>query len=231
MCHYSLMVITLLQLTHVVQRKYNELEDRIPWFVRQLLGLNADKVAREASKRCGVSNGKYTRKDVLACALKHQDEVCPYISQVLDIIGCDTTSPPIPLIAAKRNLGSVLEMGRMMYAGDYLVSDNGEYRLIMEGEAQMGLYMSNDERHINALWKTPTWYMAQTQNVYAVLQTNGNLELRKGVDGVLWETNTKGSEEDEYHLKVTDYGSLIISNKRGATIWQSSANIGIKDEL
>ena len=48
----------------------------------------------------------------------------------MEIIGCDVNLPALPLVPEKRNLGNTLQMGQMMYAGDHLVSDNGEYTLI-----------------------------------------------------------------------------------------------------
>lgn len=213
--------------TKDIKRKYNELEDKIPWIARSLLGLNADMVVREAGKRCGIHNGKYTRKDIMACAAKHQDEICPYLDKILEIVGCDVTLPTIPPVALKRNLGSSLLMGQIMNVGDYLRSDNGMYTLILEAEAQLGLYMVNDKQHENAIWKTPAW--SPTSKAYAVVKTDGNFELIEvGSGKVLWETKTR-RRDGEFYLKLQNDRDLVLYSEKGA-LWDAHTGVE-KDEL
>ena len=85
--------------------------------------------------------------------------------------------------ASASSLGSYLYAGQTMQQGQYLISSNGQYRLIMQGNGNLVEYIQG-----HALWSSRT----SGHGAYAVMQGDGNLVVYQG-STPLWGSSTGGT--------------------------------------
>ena len=105
---------------------------------------------------------------------------------------------------------SQLLPGQTLTAGMQLLSPDGVYRLIMQGDGNLVLYKGP-----TALWSTGT---NGSQGAYAVMQGDGNLVVYAG--GVAkWNSHTNGF--NGAYLSLQDDSNLVIY-QGGSAIWDRS---------
>ena len=111
------------------------------------------------------------------------------------------------------NVGSQLNDGATMTAGQYLQSPNGQYTLWMQGDGNLVEYNAAG----TPLWDPPP--PTQTgghPGAYAVLQSDGNFVVYPP-SGALWASYTQNNPGD--HLSLQDDGNLVIYSAAGAPLW------------
>jgi hypothetical protein len=100
----------------------------------------------------------------------------------------NTTDPTTTTPAA-----TILSSGQSMSPGDYLVSPNGNYKLIFQTDGNFVLYQGSNGSFTDdpstAVWSTSTQNKGATT---VIMQADGNLVLYVGTSAA-WATNTAGN--------------------------------------
>jgi hypothetical protein len=111
--------------------------------------------------------------------------------------------PPPPNL----DKGSTLAAGGTLTEGDYLESDRGQYKLIMQGDGNLVLYQEG-----KALWSSET---GGNPGSYAVMQGEGNLVVYDGGTAT-WNSSTWGFSGA--YLALQNEGNLVIYQD-GHPVW------------
>lgn len=105
---------------------------------------------------------------------------------------------------------------------EYLLSNNGKYKLIMQSDGNLCLYNMNWWKPgLKSVWHTGTW---KTPGGYAQMSW-GALYLRypypKGDPTFYWRTG-RGSGGAKCKLVLQDDGNLVIYNSANNLVWQTN---------
>jgi hypothetical protein len=106
--------------------------------------------------------------------------------------------------------------GQTLSAGQSLVSADGHYALIMQGDGNLVLYLGNGPGGLVPLWSSGT---SGDTGAHALLQSNGNVVLYDAANEPLWSSNT--SSAGCTNLTVQDDGNLVLYNAAGP-IWNTA---------
>lgn len=99
-----------------------------------------------------------------------------------------------------------------IYPGGCLVSPNGSYTLIMQGDGNLVAYRSNALGNPNAaVWQSGT---SGIQNLRLAVQEDGNLVLYDNHNSAIWNAGSAG-QKGRYFLVIQDDGNVVIY--RGAS--------------
>ncbi|KAH0522834.1 hypothetical protein TsFJ059_006622 [Trichoderma semiorbis] len=117
-----------------------------------------------------------------------------------------------------RNLGSrILLQNATMYEGDYLQSENSQYRYILQGDGNVVLYALHNE----VVWASHTDGMGKPP-YRIVAQDDGNVVQYDGYNSpehALWRTGTSGSGGQV--LILQDDRNLVIYASGNKAVWES----------
>uniref|UniRef100_A0A3Q2UN60 Comitin-like n=1 Tax=Fundulus heteroclitus TaxID=8078 RepID=A0A3Q2UN60_FUNHE len=102
--------------------------------------------------------------------------------------------------------------------GDYLMSNNGEWKAIFQGDGNFVLYG----------WK-PVWSSDNigTDVIRLVMQEDCNLVMYSKESVARWVTNTQRSGDSYSRLHLSDEGKLYIYNGPHE-LWNSDQSSGVK---
>lgn len=104
--------------------------------------------------------------------------------------------------------------------GDALVSDNGHYALVLQGDGNLVLYRDN---HLPALWASGT--DGQTATL-AVMQSDGNFVLYgvsgRVAGGAIWASGTDG--KGGISITLQNDGNLVIYRSDGGAVWATNTD-------
>lgn len=118
----------------------------------------------------------------------------------------------------RRNLGSQISLNNdTMYEGDYLTSDNGLYRFILQADGNVVLY----EQGMKVVWASYTDGMGKP-DYRIVAQADGNVVQYDGYntpDRALWKTGTNGLGGQV--LILQDDRNLVIYASGNRPVWES----------
>ena len=103
-----------------------------------------------------------------------------------------------------------LNAGGRLLAGQAIVSPNGRYRLVYQGDGNLVLY---DQTGGTARWFTGT----SGAPGQAVLQGDGNLVIYSAGNAALWFTGTPGNTGA--FLALQSDGNLVLYSPAGAPLW------------
>jgi surface antigen len=121
-----------------------------------------------------------------------------------------TTAPaPVP----SHNKGDTLSAGQTLSADDFLLSSDGRYEAIMQGDGNFVLYLAN-QMGINALWSTST---AGKPGSTLQMQGDGNLVVYTAGSSAVWSSSTNPSTGDR--LVMQSDANLVIYSGCGTAIW------------
>ena len=109
-------------------------------------------------------------------------------------------------------IGGRLSPDQTMDAGDLRRSQNGRYRLYMQGDGNLVMY---DTSNGAALWSSGT-----SGNNHAVMQGDGNLVVYPAAGAALWSSGTGG--RNGARLEVQDDGNLVLY-QGGTAIWSRNS--------
>jgi surface antigen len=97
-------------------------------------------------------------------------------------------------------------------SGQYLISANGQYELIMQRDGDLVEYMSG-----HALWSSGT---SGHRGARVTMQSDGNLVVYRG-SVALWSSGTGGHAAAAYFLAVQDDSNLVVYTPAGSPLWAS----------
>ncbi|XP_030612559.1 mannose-specific lectin-like [Archocentrus centrarchus] len=102
--------------------------------------------------------------------------------------------------------------------GDFLVSNNKEYKAIFQDDGNFVIYA----------WR-PVWASdtAGSDAVRLCMQGDSNLVMYNKSDTPRWHTNSARGSCNTCRLQLTDDGKLVVS-KECEEIWSSAASKGMK---
>ncbi|HLJ26855.1 MAG TPA: hypothetical protein VKY85_09110 [Candidatus Angelobacter sp.] len=116
------------------------------------------------------------------------------------------------------NKGTTLSTGESLNVNDFLLSDNGQYKAIMQTDGNFVIYKANAP-----VWASNT--VRGNGTYFAVMQTDGNLVLYLGTPqhqgAPYWASNTVQGP-GTYLLTLQNDGSLALY--RGASIWSTNGH-------
>jgi hypothetical protein len=125
------------------------------------------------------------------------------------------------------NKGSWLATGAYLGVNDYLVSDNGNFFAIMQGDGNLVSYQGSGPSNQG----TPHW-ASNTDfgpgQYFAFMQSDGNFCIYRGSDpthqgAFVWNSGT-AREQGQYFAVLFDNGYIIIY--QGTLVWASSLLYG-----
>jgi hypothetical protein len=118
----------------------------------------------------------------------------------------------------------------MLNPGDNLFSATRAFKLAMQGDGNLVLYVIDDSTLpldiTQGSYTKPIW-ASETQGISSgkscVMQTDGNLVIPKNTPfaSIGFATGTSGHEGQNAFLRVQDDGNLVIYLPNGAHIWDS----------
>lgn len=106
--------------------------------------------------------------------------------------------------------GNTLDVGESMQPGDYIESDNEQYRLNFQSDGNVVL---REVSTGNSLWSSGTHNEGGSR---LVLQSDGNLVLYTATGSPVWATGTHGSNANA--LTLEDNGTLVLY-EGGSALW------------
>ncbi|MGB4758576.1 MAG: hypothetical protein WBP26_00810 [Candidatus Saccharimonadales bacterium] len=138
---------------------------------------------------------------------------------VTDPYGNTTTGTSQPAVACNqtftplnsRSAGGNLDINQSLY------SNNGLFRLLMQGDGNLVLYKTG----AGAIWASNT---AGRGNSYMAMQTDGNLVVYAFSYGPTWASNTSGPANNGSRLLVQDDGNVVVYGPAGQPLWSSGTN-------
>ncbi|MGE3579595.1 MAG: matrixin family metalloprotease [Vicinamibacterales bacterium] len=107
-----------------------------------------------------------------------------------------------------------LVAGSTMRGGQWLTSQNGRYRLYMQGDSNLVVYdMSRGGPPGEALW----WTGASADNGQAIFQSDGNFVVYDGTGTAIWNTVTHGNPGA--FMVLQNDGNLVLYSAAGEPLW------------
>ncbi|XP_029955647.1 lectin-like [Salarias fasciatus] len=102
--------------------------------------------------------------------------------------------------------------------GDYLLSNNREFKAIFQDDGNFVIYG----------WK-PLWHSdtANMEGVRVCMQADCNLVMYTRDSKAVWHTNSAKDAKNMCQLRLTDEGKLVVSREYDE-IWNSSNSQGMK---
>jgi hypothetical protein len=106
--------------------------------------------------------------------------------------------------------GTALFRGDVLAPGDFILSDNGVFKLIMQTDGNLVEYWTSSGQ---ACWATNT---NGQPGSYATYQGDGNFVVYNGGGDALWASNTVGDSGTTVNIstETIDYGSLWVGLTR-----------------
>ena len=126
---------------------------------------------------------------------------------------------PMAVYAGNGVMQDTLGQNEKLKASEELKSENGKYKLVLQGDGNLVVYESQGK----ALWNSDT---LGSGAIECVMQSDGNLVLKHRNGRVVWATGTHGTKNAR--LVIQDDGNLVIYNERGLAVWAKGR---IKDSL
>lgn len=117
---------------------------------------------------------------------------------------------PLPVVTTR----SVLNTNEVLYANDFIVSPNGRYKCIMQGDGNLVVYQDNSV----ALWSSNTY---GTNADRCIMQSDGNLVLYDGNFTAYWSI---GVQSYGSYLVMQDDGNLVTYNN-GVATWSWASGV------
>lgn len=111
------------------------------------------------------------------------------------------------------SIGAVLMGGVKMTPGQKLVSPNGIYSCVLQGDGNLVVY----EYGQTAIWNTQSTGMGVT---HCVMQNDGNFVVYSN-NIPKWHSQTFGGKYPPYWIQMQGDGNLVIYNNKIQAIWSS----------
>lgn len=108
---------------------------------------------------------------------------------------------------------STLSVNQQLTSNQYLSSDNGKYRLYMQGDGNLVL---RDWATRDSMWSTGTHGQG---GIRVKMQSDGNLVIRNSSGSAVWSSKTARS--GAVKLVLQDDGNLVLYTSSGRPVWAS----------
>ncbi|CAF1106878.1 unnamed protein product [Didymodactylos carnosus] len=112
-----------------------------------------------------------------------------------------------------------LRSGQQLERKEGLTSQNGAYRLVMQDDGNLVLYVSDKDVPANALWTTGTFSKGPH---HFIVQRDGNLAIYDGEHRSAWASNTSRQDADQGRLVLQDDGNLVFYDNSNQAVWASN---------
>lgn len=143
-----------------------------------------------------------------------------FVSAGLLLAGCDDSSPVSSMeaeeaptsdevVASAASSCGLLKPGEGLYPGESVLSCNGVFRLIYQGDGNLVLY----DNAWNPIWSTATNGQAPG---LVLMQTDGNLVVYRNDWQPLWSSRSDGY--NGAYLGIQDDGNLVVL-RNGTPLW------------
>ncbi|MFQ6550992.1 hypothetical protein AAD018_001435 [Aestuariibius insulae] len=122
------------------------------------------------------------------------------------------------LVTPGQNVGNTLTNG-VLLAGDYLLSDNGQYKVVFQEDGNLVVYNTTTGE---ATWSSGTHFNAIAGQM--VVQSDGNLVVYDYSGEAEWNSETYSSEGNvnrSFTLAMQDDGNLVVYDDPGVALWSS----------
>jgi hypothetical protein len=121
---------------------------------------------------------------------------------------------------------NILKTNEVLKGGEYLLSNNKEYYLLMQKDGHLVIYKNNKDSTDTVVWASKKW--GNIKDKYKlIMQEDGNLVVYDETTP-LWASNTMQSDwnlkKKHYFLMLLDSGILVIYNGSNV-IWSSYKHI------
>src|SRR4030043_1462768 len=126
---------------------------------------------------------------------------------------------PMAVYAGNGVMQDTLGQNEKLKASEELKSENGKYKLVLQGDGNLVVYESQGK----ALWNSDT---LGSGGIEGVMQSGRQLLLKHRDGRVVWATGTHGTKNARWVIQ--DDGNLVIYNERGLAVWAKGR---IKDSL
>lgn len=133
------------------------------------------------------------------------------------LIQLTLTSALMLLSGANAWSRDTLNIGDTLPANDYLQSNNGSYRLYMQGDGNLVLRNAAS----SALWATGTHGKG---GVRVNMQGDGNLVMYTSGAQAVWATGTNG--KGGVRATLRDDGNFVVLNSSNTALWSSNSGSG-----
>lgn len=125
-------------------------------------------------------------------------------------------------LGSDHNKGCRMNAGDYLHQGDFLVSPNGNFFLLLQSDGNLVEYTHYQGNADSIVWLSGT--AGKATQCFAAMQGDGNFVLYKGTpdrnEGPLWSAATNSGTN---FLQLQDDGNLVVYKKGGGAVW-SSAN-------
>jgi hypothetical protein len=118
-----------------------------------------------------------------------------------------------PIVPASGE-AETLQPDHFLYGDDYVESENGQFRLVMQLDGNLVLLNSSSQ----PIWDTGT---NTNDPGWAVMQADGNFVVYNGSNTPIWATGTAGNSGA--YLAVLDNGTIMLFNSAGHPLWFSNS--------
>lgn len=122
----------------------------------------------------------------------------------------------IGISLAVSNVSSTLYHGLNLSVGGEIMSPNGQYEAILQGDGNFVIYENTSDGKV-AHWATDT-AGAGYDSYSLVMQEDGNLVLY-GDGQPIWASNTAGAIGSAFYVMMQDDGNLVIYNNNSDWVW------------
>ncbi|CAF1141911.1 unnamed protein product [Rotaria sordida] len=119
-------------------------------------------------------------------------------------------------IQAPRN---TLQPGQQLEQDEALTSPNGAYRLVLQTDGNLVLYVSDNTVPANSLWTTGSFRKGPHR---FEVQPDGNLVIYDGNNQASWASNTRRQNADRGRLALQDDGNLVFYDNNNQPIWATN---------
>ncbi len=120
-----------------------------------------------------------------------------------------------------------IKAGEQLTVNQSLVSNNGRYTLVMQGDGNLVGYEPG-----RAFWDTGTWSLpAQSRPDRVVLQQDSNLVLYTPDGRPQWDTGTWTHNVADCRLVMQDDRNIVIYTPDGTPIWASATTYQSRPEV
>jgi len=111
-----------------------------------------------------------------------------------------------------------LKRGDTLHIGKDIISQNGLYKLTMQGDGNLVIY----EHMVGPIWASNTGKIGRNQPYRAnFFQTEGNFVIWDGVNKALWQTAT--AYKGGVIMTLQDDGNFVMRNNDGSSPWDSAS--------
>jgi hypothetical protein len=118
-------------------------------------------------------------------------------------------------MSVSMSLGNKLSPNATLLPGQYLLTANGQYKLIYQTDGNLVLYRTSDNY---PLWSSGT---AGQPAGRCVMQTDGNLVIYRPDNVPIWNTGTWEAKYNGSHLELSEAGDLLVLSPASKVWWQS----------